>query len=125
MHKEKVMHQIASDPAYSAVFTLTIQKYLQRSQKRFKDNPCFDLLKAQQYCFDYLVEECAAMCLWPSTGCHYELYNNPHNAAMEQTRRLFVGPNYPQLIHPVTLAFNHRPNLKPQTFESGSTTIQL
>jgi len=68
-------------------------------------------------CFNYLIEECTALCLWPELNCHFEVYPSRRNAAMDATHRYFVLPDYPDLLHGLSIKFKNRKQLKAQCFE--------
>jgi hypothetical protein len=114
--KSKILAEISSDVIYKDYFDATITEYLTRYCKRV-DVKNFNFKRARTLCFDYLVEECAGMCLWPQTQCEFEAYVSSHNIAMEETRKRFIQPNYPNLINPLSIEFNYRPNLRPQNFD--------
>ncbi|HLX54851.1 MAG TPA: ATP-binding protein, partial [Aquella sp.] len=69
---------------------------------------------------DYLIEECAALCLWTSLNCQFEVYPGPRNEAMSATHKKFVLPKYPDLLHPVAIRFRHADQFKPQVFNNIS-----
>lgn len=114
--KKKILALIERDATYKACFDATTTEFLLRYRRRLKNPQAFDEARAQQLCFDYLVEECAVLCLWPETACEFELYTGKHNLAMIETRKHFILPTTPDLIQPVVIGFNKRPDLKPQQF---------
>lgn len=122
-HKDQIISTIHSDSTYQATFNETTNEYLTRYCKRLEKPASFNRERAQQLCFDYLVEECAVLCLWPKTECHFELYAGKHNAAMEETRKRFISPAYTNLVRPVMIGFNHRPNLPPQCFDIDQNEV--
>ena len=112
--KRRIIAEIDSSPSYRAVFDESINAYLPRYMKRLDEAAPFDLARAQCLCFDYLVEECAVLCLWPQSGCAIEIYSGHHNRAMQETQKRFLAPIRPD-FRSIRVAFNHRPNLKPQS----------
>lgn len=115
--KNQIITTIQSNVAYKSAFDTTIDEYLTRYCKRLKNPSSFNRERARQLCFDYLIEECAVLCLWPKTGCHFELYAGKHNAAMEKTWKHFVAPISPNLVRSIMIGFNRRPDLQPQRFD--------
>lgn len=107
---------IDRDPVYRASFEDTISGYIDRYSKRLQDSSCFNYERARELCFDYILEECAILCLWPTLQCQFEVYPNYHNGAIEATRKLFVLPNYPDLLHAIRLGFRNAKQVKPQHF---------
>lgn len=62
----------------------------------------------------HLIEECTALCLWTDLNCEYEVYPSPRNLAMTETYKRFVLPLFPNLLHPLSIKFKNRGQLKPQ-----------
>ena len=109
---------LAKDKDYQHSFDETITAFLKRNaQNRYVEDE-----NARRLCLDYLMEECAALCLWPETLCHFEVYPNKRNLAMTQTHQRFVLPQYPQLLHPVAIKFKNRKQFKPQDFDFKEQT---
>ena len=112
------------DTSYRASFEATIDQFLERYSRRNQDKNYVTDPKARQLCLDYLMEECAAMCLWPELGCEFEVYPNYRNAAMDETHRRFVLPEHPGLLHSVCVKFKNRGQLSPQKFEFSSKAAE-
>ncbi|MES2203877.1 MAG: hypothetical protein V4496_01525 [Pseudomonadota bacterium] len=112
-YKEKVINELNCDESYRAEFNRTISEYLTRCCKRHPNPEQFDRKRAEQLCLDYLIEECAVLCMWPKTGCQFEAYTGKHNAAMNETQKRFLTS---ETIQSIAIGFNRRPNLKPQNF---------
>lgn len=110
---------IETDINYQQAFDETINEFLRRFYSRLNeyDKQLFNMEKARALCFDYLLEECTAMCLWPETECHFEVYPSPRNLAMHETHRRFVLTKHPHLLHAVAIKFKNRKQLKPQKFD--------
>lgn len=115
--RNELVTLINNDPSYKVVFDNTIDTYLARYCKRFNDLNDFDFHRARQLCFDYLLEECTVLCLWPELRCQFELYPNRHNDAIEETRKRFIEPNYSDLLRAVAIGFRNAKQIKPQNFE--------
>ncbi|HXH54866.1 MAG TPA: hypothetical protein VNK03_03880 [Gammaproteobacteria bacterium] len=109
----KTLH--AKDKDYQQSFTETITTFLKRNHHL--NTRDFDDENARRLCLDYLIEECAALCLWPEANAHFEVYPSKRNLAMTQTHERFVLPQYPQLLHPVAIKFKNRKQFTPQNFE--------
>ncbi len=120
-YKNKIISTINSDPAYRSIFDETINEYLIRYSKRLENIQHFNRKRAEKLCFDYLVEECAVLCLWPKSQCQFELYAGNHNAAMKETWKRFIAPVYSNPIRSITIGFNYRPDLQPQSFIHQNT----
>lgn len=114
---DKLLTLINDDPTYKAVFDNTIEGYLTRYCSRLDDLSKFDHDRAKQICFNYIVEECAVLCLWPELQCQFEIYPNRHNDAIEETRARFITPCYPELLRAIQLGFRNAKQVKPQQFE--------
>ncbi len=106
-----------SDPSYKYSFEFTVNEFVTRYHQRLSDNLSFNMERAHQLCFDYLAEECTAMCLWPEINCNFEVYPSYRNLAMDETHKRFVLPSHPTLLHALPIKFKNRKQLKPQSFE--------
>lgn len=117
--KNKIESAIKDDLSYKLAFDETIDEFLRRYLQRLNENDNFDVEKARKHCLDYLVEECAIMCLRVKLGlaCHFDIYPSQRNVAMSETHKRFVLPNYPDLLHPVAIKFKNRTTLYPQQFQ--------
>lgn len=124
-YQDKILELMRTDEEYKNTFLSTRDAFLDRYVKRLDNVDRFDLARAKQLCMDYLIEECVVLCLWPETACHYELYTNKHNAAVEETRRRFVFSKNVNLLKPIVIGFNHRADLKPQQFSTVTTEAEL
>lgn len=107
---------INEDTHYAKIFDSTITEFLNRYVARLSNKSEFDLARAYALCFDYLLEECTAMCLWPELGCHFEVYPSKRNLAMDETHKRFVLPKHEELLHSIAIKFKNRKQLKPQQF---------
>lgn len=117
IYKSKVEGLIKSDKQYANFFNCAMNDFLARFQKRI-DNPYdFDTARAEKLCMDYLIEECAVLCLWPDTDCQYELYTGKHNVAMQATWQYFIGTKIDNPIRSLQIGFRSRKDLIPQRFD--------
>ncbi|MCD6047486.1 MAG: hypothetical protein K0S08_1133 [Gammaproteobacteria bacterium] len=108
---ENIKTLIETDVNFKAIFDGVVLAYLKRFNKR---SLLLDQEWAYEVCFNYLLEECAALCLWPEAECAYEIYPGQHNAAIEETRKRFILPQ--KTLTPLPLVFKPRKNLRPQQF---------
>lgn len=115
-YKNKIIHAIGNNERYRMAFQNSIEEYLKRYCSRLENVSDFNYERARKLCYAYLIEECAVLCLWPQSGCQYELYAGKHNLAMKMTRELFIKPFYENCIQSIEIGFNKRPDLKPQQF---------
>ncbi len=120
-YKNKITSMIDSDFTYRSVFDETTNEYLNRYCKRLDNIHHFNRERAKKLCFEYLIEECAVLCLWPKSQCQFELYAGKHNAAMKETWKRFIAPVYSNPMRSITIRFNYRPDLQPQSFFHQNT----
>jgi hypothetical protein len=116
-NQKMITDAIENDSAYKGVFENTIHEFLQRYYSRLLDRVHFDPQRGYKLCFDYLIEECTAMTLWPELECQFEVYPSKRNFAMDETHKRFVVPKWPEFLHAVAIKFKNRRQLKPQTFD--------
>jgi hypothetical protein len=114
--KKAIKKLINEDSIYARAFSDSINEFVAKRQGRVESDAGFDINRAKKLSFDFILEECAALCLWTELGCDYEVYPNLHNAAINGTRERFVRPHYPQLLKAVTLGFRNAKQLLPQRF---------
>ena len=114
--KEILQARLKEDPAYQASFDLTIDKYITRLLKNIPDITQFDRERAESLCFQYVLEECAVLCLWPELHCQYEIYASQHNPAMRATRERFVTAISPNCLQPLSMRFRNAPQQPRQQF---------
>jgi hypothetical protein len=115
---EQLRLLLKTDLFYKKIFDDTIQTFLGRYYTRLTNQKLADFEKDVALCFDYLLEECTALCLWPELNCHFEVYPSKRNLAMDTTHRYFVLPKYPDLLHSLAIKFKNRKQLKAQRFEA-------
>lgn len=114
--KDSIESLINQDEKYAYSFEKSVDEFIKKYYGRIADNRSFDLNRAKRLSFDFILEECTALCLWADLNCHYEVYPNLHNAAINQTRERFVLSKNPNLLNVVTLGFRNAKQLKPQRF---------
>ena len=112
--KNKIITLMQNDPDYKYAFDETIEEFLRRYYKRAMHKTIFDIERDRKLCRDYLVEECTALCLWIELNCHFEVYPNKRNLAMDETHKRFVQPSFPHLLNGVAIKFKNRKQFKPQ-----------
>jgi hypothetical protein len=112
---------IENDFSYKEAFDKTIEEFLKRYLQRLEKKSHFNEEQAYALCFDYLLEECTALCLWAELNCQFEVYPGKRNLAMNETHKRFIFPTYPSLLHPVTIKFKNRKQFKPQHFQVFSS----
>lgn len=117
--QKKLIKLINTDYSYKITFDTTVNDFLDRHCKRLSEIELssFDIERAKTLCFNYLLEECTVLCLWPELNCEFEIYPNRHNDAIEETRKRFVFPYYSNLLQSVRLGFRNAKQVKPQLFE--------
>jgi len=116
--QEKIKELMRQNLDYKKAFDKIFSEFLTRYYMRLTEKESFDGARASRLCLDYLIEECAALALWPELGCHFEVYPNKRNLAMHATHQKLVVPDYPDLLHAVAIKFKNRKQLKPQQFQS-------
>jgi len=115
--KQRINTLLATDLLYKQTFEETIHEFLRRYYSRLDKNKLIHSEKDFLLCFNYLIEECTALCLWPELNCHFEVYPSKRNRAMDVTHRYFVLPHYPDLLHSLSIKFKNRKQFKAQCFE--------
>lgn len=116
LKRNAILNLIEQDPTYKIAFEQSINEFTEKLQKRTTENKYVDIDRAKKLSFDFIVEECTALCLWPELNCNYEVYPNLHNSAINETRKRFVLAHTPDLINQITLGFRNASQLKPQRF---------
>lgn len=105
--------------AYKDAIHTNIDEFLTRFLGR-KETHQIDPNRAFQLCLDYLLEECAVMCLWTHGSYDFELYPSGRNQAMGATYEMLIKPEYPNGIRPVAVRFKKYPK---QNILQASPTI--
>jgi tRNA-dependent cyclodipeptide synthase len=115
--KEKIQATIATDTAYKIAFDKTIFFYLNKYMNRLNEPNDFNQNRAYKLCFDYLLEECVAFCLFYKSNSQFEIYPNNHNEAILETEKHFLSSEPSHHLTMLTLIFKNAGQIKPQNFE--------
>jgi hypothetical protein len=115
-HKKAIKNLINNDPEYAYAFETAIDGFVNKYCSRVANSAHFDVVRAKRLSLEFVVEECAALCLWTELNCQYEAYPNLHNLAINTTRERFVLSRNPNLINAITLGFRNAKQLAPQHF---------
>lgn len=70
-----------------------------------------DMERSVRLCVDYLLEECAVMCLWTHGKYHFELYPSGRNPAMAATYDMLIKPRYSEYLRSVAIRFKKYPGV--------------
>lgn len=114
--QQMIKDEIQKNSAYKQYFTESIDAYLNRYANRLTASSVFNRKQAESLCLDYLIEECAILCLWPSTGCQFEIYDGAHQKAMKKTLEYFVHKPKHNSLQMLNIFFNDDKKREPQTF---------
>ena len=113
---KQVHTAIKNDAAYKKVFDKSIEDFLKKYQERLSSANNFNWQRAYKLSYDFVTEECAALCLWPELQCHFEAYPIRYNEAINATRERFISSHHPQLLQAVNIGFRNVKQIKPQRF---------
>lgn len=100
----RVEDEYDSNKNYRHAIHDNINEFLTRYLSRFSKTEV-DYERAFRLCKDYLIEECAVMCLWVEKAYDFELYPSGRNKAMAATYEYLIKPHYPHYLRPVALRF--------------------
>lgn len=89
--KEQILNHHASNHEFQSIINNTIEYFLNRYKR---DDNLVNLKDCRNYCFDYLIEESAAMLLWAKAGYDYEAYPNRRNPAMQYVFENFLESTF-------------------------------
>ena len=117
--KKNVLDLISEDESYAHTFDIAVDNYLNRYMKNELSSG-LDLERAKAICHDYIVEECAVLCLWPELQCKFEIYPNPHNDAIIATKERFIKSQDDNMLIHLPLKFINASLLAPQYFHTFS-----
>lgn len=119
---EKIKKLYETDKQYKAAIHRNIDEFLTRFFAR-KEYPK-DLNRSFQLCLDYLLEECAVMCLW-TQGCYnFELYPSGRNKAMEATYERLIKTSFPHYLRPVAIRFKKYPEPRMECLASRDAFLE-
>lgn len=115
--RQKILDLIEVKNSYRKAFEESIESFLKKFYRRvfFKK---FDMNETEEHCWNFVIEECVALSLWPELNCEFEVYPNQHNLAINETRKYFVLSQYPKLLRGIQVNLKNSSNLKPQHFFS-------
>lgn len=103
LKRELMTELYSNNDSYKEAVNFTIHEYLTRIKNReYLD---FDKNHAFNCCLEYLLEECAVMCLWAHEGFDFELYPTGRNLAMKVAYEIVVKKEYPGKLISVSLHF--------------------
>ena len=105
---QRVKQQYNENGLYKNAIDANIDDFLSRYLKDAQDITT-DYNHAVNLCLDYLLEECAVMCLWTDQLYDFEVYPSGRNKAMEATYEQLIKPLYPNYLKPVALRFKKYP----------------
>ncbi|ETO92557.1 hypothetical protein [Legionella oakridgensis] len=118
----RVQNEYDSNEQYRNAIHANIDDFLTRYLGRFSETDV-DYERAFRLCRDYLIEECAVMCLWTEKAYDFEVYPSGRNKAMAATYECLIKPDYPNYLRPVALRFKKYP--AKSTLEIPETSISL
>ncbi|CEG58333.1 hypothetical protein [Legionella fallonii] len=104
----RVQKEYDSNDDFRHALQANIDDFLTRYLSRFNQGD-IDHERAFSLCLDYLIEECAVMCLWTEQAYDFEVYPSGRNKAMAATYRYLIEPMYPNYLRPVALRFKKYP----------------
>lgn len=99
----KICNLYEENTAYKNAVNTTIRDFFTRATAR---GHLLDVTKIQELSLKYILEECAALCLWVETQCEFEIYPTPRNPAIAFTYDNLIKPYHPMLSKPLSLNFN-------------------
>jgi hypothetical protein len=123
--EKMIKDEIENDAIYCDYFHESIDTYLNRYENRLRPSNLFNRKKAEALCLAYLIEECAALCIWPTTSCRFEMYNGVPTLAMQETLKRFVHQKQNYSLQMLSVLFNHRPDLNPQKLYEHSVNHEV
>ncbi|HHF7349617.1 TPA: hypothetical protein ACPSKE_002827 [Legionella feeleii] len=104
----RVQNEYNSNELYQKAIKANIDDFLTRYLSRFNQEDV-DHERAFRLCLDYLIEECAVMCLWTQKDYDFEVYPSGRNKAMAATYEYLIKQEYPNRLKPVALRFKKYP----------------
>lgn len=110
---EVIKQALEKDKRYMQVFEASIDEFLNKYTKRATELNNYTRDRARKLCFDFILEECTALTLWPELDANYEAYPGIHNSAIQATRKRFIGGD---ILKPLTIGFRNAGQMEPQKF---------
>lgn len=86
----------------------TTHAFLKRHLNNKNNDASYSIPTLEQYCINYLKEECAVMPLWAEIGIDFELYPAKQNKALEFARQHLVFTHYPEKLRFIQVNFRTR-----------------
>ena len=102
-----------SNKLFQQAIHANINDFLRRYLNRLNQED-IDYQRGFRLCLDYLIEECAVMCLWTEKAYNFEVYPSGRNNAMAATWHYLIKPHYPHYLRPVALRFKKYPAKVPK-----------
>ncbi|OJX10430.1 MAG: hypothetical protein BGO77_02325 [Caedibacter sp. 37-49] len=94
--KDKIVHAYQNDEIFKSSMHVTIEEFVRRYERR---STGVNREKLEEYCFNYLTEECAIMMLmWPKCEYNYIIYPGNMPKVLATARDKFVFPYNPNLL---------------------------
>lgn len=118
----KVKQLYDSNVSYREAIHANIEDFLSRYLKNFLHIEV-DKDRAEALCLDYLLEECAVMCLWTEKFYDFEIYPSGRNKAMAATYEQLIKPLYPDYLRPVALRFKKYPGLSSNNSFAANAAV--
>ena len=104
----QVQAEYETNDAFRAAIHANIDEFLTRYLSRYNPDE-IDHERAFILCLEYLIEECAVMCLWTQGRYDFEVYPSGRNKAMGATYQYLIQPLHPHYLRPVALRFKKYP----------------
>ena len=121
---EVVKRQYRENALYKAAIDANIDEFLSRYLKNCQQEH-IDMQRAFNLCLDYLLEECAVMCLWTEGAYNFEVYPSGRNQAMAATYDQLIKPKMTNYLRPVSIRFKKYPGCKPLESRNESTLLVI
>lgn len=116
LQKNIIKDLINKNKDYNDAFQYSIDSFFKKYIIRVPIHNLIDKYKAKLYIYEYLLEECTALSLWPELNCQYKIYTSVSNLAMHKTHEMLVLPKYPSLLYEATIGFRNAGQIHPQEF---------
>lgn len=104
----RVQKEYDTNETFRLAIHANIDEFLTRYLSRYSPEE-IDHERAFMLCLEYLIEECAVMCLWTEKAYDFEVYPSGRNKAMGATYHHLIKPYFPNYLRPVALRFKKYP----------------
>lgn len=124
-HLGRVRRFYCSNQQYKESIHKNVDDFLTRYLGR-NESPALDMQRSVRLCVDYLLEECAVMCLWTHGKYNFELYPHGRNQAMVATYDMLIKPQSPEYLRSVAIRFKKYPGInvaKPMSVELNEINL--